>query len=230
MLDEEGEQIARERNLGKKLNQFTEAFSAKYFPLHDVLIDIMTDEYCRQEMDSNLFMMDQGIPVETYGYSDEDLHDAWDQLGEGVCMMIVLCEWSPHAYFGPDQGIRVSTATHMAGYLDPDILDAMPEDGYDRKKLMQTLSDTGRPGLADVVLWLEKGTNNPFMDCGREIYEDLSFPPWDRQQATALAQEWRAAKSRLDRMWHELDLAEANIGGTIKSILATMETPTEDDL
>lgn len=161
---------------------FVQAFQERYFPL-----DFWEDDQAESLRDLTRF-----IPVYPQGLGDDDYHDL-PNLRPGAVLASLLVGFEEEIGL-EGEGIRITLLEEAARRVPKGLLGRIPEGGYPRGFLEQTLAGTPYQGLIAHARYLCHDTGSFFLDVTHEGIWD-NPPDWDRATVEALTEEWQHAQA-----------------------------------
>lgn len=192
-----------------RIVNFIHYFEEKFFPLHPSFgwADWI-DEY-------SYYDLLRGIPITSMSFSSYGYHDLPSEEGAARKLMSFLVP-SPF----DEEAARIPLGESCREYVSLELLQKVPEKGFELKDLEKWLKGTKYDGL---FAWAEIVTHEADSEFlawdDEDIYSGMELPPWDLENAVWLTEEWNKGQAIWKRANDLLTEVEKDPAGMFEKIL-----------
>ncbi|MFQ6027688.1 MAG: hypothetical protein ACE5Q6_09370 [Dehalococcoidia bacterium] len=184
---------------------FANRFRDRYFPL-----PYFEDAYFNDFSYADLL---SGIPMYFLGMDWDDWHELpyFDGLGRRLLVSLIASPWA-----SDDDGARVALVESFKREVPQELLERIPQGGYQPADLHRWVDDTQFHALALLadVVWFETGIT--FIDMDEE---SMPLVAWDPDNVWALTQEWLRAEQIYREIGELEEWLEHSPGGRFAQLL-----------
>lgn len=171
-------EILQAGSTGDMIAAFARVFGQRYFPLSDSLI------YDAESFGDLLNF----IPVEVFGWEDDDYHDIPTDTRQGVILSALLVDFEGEMGW-EGEGIRVTVLEAAEKIVSRELLARVPPRGYPLESLRGVLTRRYR-GLLYFAEQLCHDSPNLLLNITYEGF--CNGPPdWSREMVEQITEDWR---------------------------------------
>lgn len=191
----------------EKIGAFAQAFSGRYFPLDDRVIEGDVEGYRD---------LVRAIPIVVLGMSFDDYHELAHDGLHGIQLLAYLLDnpYEPdrqcQAYTprGAEQGARVALYDVLSAFMPRDILDRVPEGGLSNDDAQRIFANSRFEPIALFSQMIGCCTGNVFLDTDVEMLCQGDYPEWDAATVEELTRQWLKSEAIQNEVYSFCDWLE----------------------